>query len=1099
MKKLLLSLALAVSGFLGLSAETATITFADLGYANSEPINGSPITVGDITLTFDKSGGSNDPAYYTSGTAARIYSKNTFTVQTEGYNIEKIVFTAAGNSYVVKDGYQNVGNLLVSGSTSTWTGSSSEVIFTNSGSAQIRLTKIEVTYTSTGGGDVTPKTNVALSFPENSYTVTLGDSFVEPTLSCDNEAALAAVEYSSSNPLVASVDVETGDVEILAAGETKISASIPSNNETYTSNTAVYTLTVKKPAVVGQGSYTIEFKENTSDGSGALTAANFMNQVVSGSEYIASVSSSTVYPGISGLKFSSSKTNGTVTINLADAGIVDATSIIINAAKYGSDAASLSVNGSAAQTMTGTTLTEYEFALSDATELSSITLSATKRLYVQAITVVYGEGGGPVVEKVEPVEISYVVNGASADVTMSCATEGATIYYGTSEDAITNEYTGTFTVTEGCTIYAFAQKGEGKSAVKSAKITLPFASFKAAIEGSAHQENIEIVGNFSVIYNSGVYLMLTDGTSNILVYGLSNAPAAGTAISKVSGTVNIYQKLFELTNAEISVGGTGAEIEPTVLTTFAGLDIVNNIFDYVTIKGCSIVNQSGKNATVKLGDEEFALYNNFGIGSFENGSNLTITAFVWRYNDNFQLSPVEITKAADPGKQDPDLSFDEHQITFDMADTDGGMIQGQVVNAPEGVEVVYTSSNKEGLDVDEDGMLYVYATGTYTITAYTEGNDSYNEGWASYTVVVTNKYVLGDITVNGVVVEEEASIEVKVGDKITIAAENAEALDIEIIGVNSNDNDFEDIVISSYYEWTVAAADTYMISVEAEGVNKDKKTLNFTIVATEEKPVISNTVTLDFVNNDYGMIRYTTGNTFNPDPITLTETEGLEVVAVGKTRLWTDGFRLYTGSFVTITAPDKYIIADVEKTAKSSFDTEFSENGKQWTVSCPSSANGKAIQTITVTLGLDPERVSPVYENFIIEPNGIGGYTIKVSHDFEGVSVHYKHTPAESEAVEARRAVDHSGYTKAELDEEGNHAFTVDGPGVVEYYGYHTDTDTKGSVRTLKINSDGSTTSISEINAAVKANDAVYDLMGRKVSAPVRGLYIVNGAKHVVR
>lgn len=743
--------------------------------------------------------------------------------------------------------------------------------------------------------------------------------------------------------------------------------------------------------------------------------------------------------------------------------------------------------------------------LSTDTEVNSIEIknpNTSGHFRIKKIEITYtSTGGGGDVVKVEPVEISYEVKGASADVTLSCATEGATIYYGTSEADITTVYSEPFTVTESCTIYAFAQKGEDKSSIKSAQIALPYTSFKEAVK-AGNGESITVVGNFSVIYNAGRYLMLTDGISNLLAYDVPNAPAVGTAISKVSGTVELYGKLFELKNAELTAGGSGADITPTELTSLSGLDIVENIFDFVAINGCSISGTNGKNATLTLGSETIALYNNFGLdaNTFANGENLKVKGFVWQYSDNLQICPTEIAKVTDPTKQDPNLTFAESEKTFDITETNEGVIQGQVVTAPEGLEVTYSSSNSEGLGVDTDGVLYVYQAGTYIITAATEGNDTYNAGSASYTVTVTNNYALGDITVNSVAVEANATINVKVGDKVTFAAENAASLSVTILGEKTKASVSEEVNGSSY-EWSVTAADSYMVEVTAKGKDNSNKQLSLTIVATENAPVVNTKVTLDFVNNLYGMKRLS-GSTseYNPDPFTLQETESLSVVAAGANRLWKDGLRMYSGSFLSITAPDKYIISNCEysTTGDSFFSTELDKSKKVWTISYTALSSQKAIKTITVTLGLDPERVSPTYETVSVEPNTIGGYTVKVSHNFEGVSVYYKHTPATGEQAPARRAVDHSGYTQADVNEDGVHTFNVAGPGVVEYYGYNSATDTKGSVHSFKINSDGTTTSIKEITA-VKGVDAVYDLMGRKVTAPVRGLYIKNGVKHFVR
>ncbi len=93
------------------------------------------------------------------------------------------------------------------------------------------------------GGDEPQPADVTLSFPENSYTATLGETFNAPTLSVDPADAASEVTYSSSNTGVAMVDEETGAITLVAAGTTTITASI-NDSETYKNASASYILTV---------------------------------------------------------------------------------------------------------------------------------------------------------------------------------------------------------------------------------------------------------------------------------------------------------------------------------------------------------------------------------------------------------------------------------------------------------------------------------------------------------------------------------------------------------------------------------------------------------------------------------------------------------------------------------------------------------------------------------------------------------------------------------------------------------------------------------------------------------------------------------------
>ena len=97
------------------------------------------------------------------------------------------------------------------------------------------------------------ETTVEFSSGDTYYDVTLGEDFVAPTavVKDDSGAELQTVQptYESSEPTVATVDVNTGAVTILAAGETTITAKFEGNNE-YKPSQASYTINVTAPATV---------------------------------------------------------------------------------------------------------------------------------------------------------------------------------------------------------------------------------------------------------------------------------------------------------------------------------------------------------------------------------------------------------------------------------------------------------------------------------------------------------------------------------------------------------------------------------------------------------------------------------------------------------------------------------------------------------------------------------------------------------------------------------------------------------------------------------------------------------------------------------
>lgn len=95
--------------------------------------------------------------------------------------------------------------------------------------------------------------SAGLSFPEQTYTVNLGDAFTAPALT---KATPAAATYSSSLPNVAEVDATTGAVTIKTYGTTVITAKTEGTSA-YLPGEASYTLEVLNPAITADKPLTV--------------------------------------------------------------------------------------------------------------------------------------------------------------------------------------------------------------------------------------------------------------------------------------------------------------------------------------------------------------------------------------------------------------------------------------------------------------------------------------------------------------------------------------------------------------------------------------------------------------------------------------------------------------------------------------------------------------------------------------------------------------------------------------------------------------------------------------------------------------------------
>ena len=110
------------------SSDAETINFTEQGYANGKVI--STVSGTYCTVTFDKGTGSNNPTYYTTGTAIRAYGGNTMTIASTTKTIVKveITFGSGGNNNAITT---NVGTY----DNGSWTGSATSVTFTVGGTS----------------------------------------------------------------------------------------------------------------------------------------------------------------------------------------------------------------------------------------------------------------------------------------------------------------------------------------------------------------------------------------------------------------------------------------------------------------------------------------------------------------------------------------------------------------------------------------------------------------------------------------------------------------------------------------------------------------------------------------------------------------------------------------------------------------------------------------------------------------------------------------------------------------------------------------------------------------------------------------------------
>ena len=522
----------------------------------------------------------------------RFYQNSKLEVSSTVGNITKVVFTCTASG-TTKWGPgcftgPSTGEYTYDDKTGTWTGNAAS--FTLTASSQVRATKIEVTYTPSGG---TTKTSADLSFPEATYTVKLGDSFTAPTLTNPHNLT---VSYTVDNTDVADVDATTGEVTINAAGTAKITASTE-GNDTYAAGSASYTLTVTGDVTTtGDGT---EAKPYTVADILALNAAN-------------ALPTDEVYvKGIVSKINEVSASHGNATYYISDDGTTTNQFEIFRGKYLGN------VNFTdESQLQTGWTVT----VKGKVTLYNNTTLEMAQNNYLTSIE--KPAGAAPAISGDE----TFL---ESTTVTITANQEGATVYYttdGTTPTDKSTKYTEPITLTETTTVKAIAYLNGTASEVaeKTFTKTEPISVAKALeilANGTQTTSNVYVSGTIvevselSTQYGNASYTISDDGksTSTLTVFRgkyLGNAKFtaedhinAGDKVV-VCGVLKNYAKddttTPQLTNSYlVSINGTTTAINSVKTKTALDGAIYNLAGQRVSKSYKGVVIKNGRKYIVK--------------------------------------------------------------------------------------------------------------------------------------------------------------------------------------------------------------------------------------------------------------------------------------------------------------------------------------------------------------------------------------------------------------------------------------------------------------------------------------------------------------------
>ena len=281
------------------------------------------------------------------------------------------------------------------------------------------------------------------------------------------------------------------------------------------------------------------------------------------------------------------------------------------------------------------------------------------QLRIVSITVTYTLGEVAVERPVATPAAGFYTE--AQNVTLTCATEGATIYYtldGKEPTAASTEYTAPIAISKTTTLKAIALKGEDISSVLTAEYEFPAVYENIAALMSASLEDgvkVLISGAVTVTYQNGGFLYVADNTGAALIYGFDLGEFVnGDTFTGIVGTTKNYNGALQLTDPELPAPGKGGKIEPAEMKPE---DITKeDVHRYIVLRGIETpadltLSEDSRDGEIVSGSGTLALYNNYKFDfTFKAGVKYDMVAIVgYREDDKgarVQLYPITVTESA---------------------------------------------------------------------------------------------------------------------------------------------------------------------------------------------------------------------------------------------------------------------------------------------------------------------------------------------------------------------------------------------------------------------------------------------------------------------
>lgn len=372
----------------------------------------------------------------------------------------------------------------------------------------------------------------------------------------------------------------------------------------------------------------------------------------------------------------------------------------------------------------------------------NVTVTQTSNKFIQFVKAEFykEEGSGLVIATptFDPAGGDYTT---TQNVTISCETQGSTIYYttdGTTPDNTSTQYTGAITVFETTTIKAIAYVGNDASSVASATYTImqPLTTMQAIFDKATEVGNTATytyitLGDWVVsgVSTNGKNVFVTDGTKGFVIFD-NGANMGFNAGDVLSGTVyckvQLYNGFAELTQLNSTTSGLSIATGGTVtaadiaMADLAGVNTGALVhYDNLT---CSVDNNkyylSDGTTTLQVYNAIYAFGSTFVADHIYN-----ITGVYQQYNTTKEVLPRNANDIEEVVSAEPSVTVTPNTINAPAEGADGTLALAYE-NITDFISFDYYFCDATGEALDEDPE-WIYA-------AINEENDGYSLDYIIY-------------------------------------------------------------------------------------------------------------------------------------------------------------------------------------------------------------------------------------------------------------------------------------------------------------------------------------------------------------------------------